>query len=325
MWSSWSFGWDASNRCLVDSCASKIRACFVFGIVLHSQLFASVSWDGNCFFVPFLHGIAASIGTSNFVLAFFMVSLSSPCSGSMKQMPLNLRVLSSFGFSIAHYCFFSFWAAFPMMVHTSKPHILKSGKLLELLPISLQTTYIPLAVSLLMKRTLCTLSKNLTNFDSRPHSNNHPFVQHIQMCVSSPGYISVFQWNRECFFFRHIELNFGFIVMAIEEITLKTPKVSSGFTVICWFCRLRLYRFALHFSTEIFTPYKMFPPFLSGFSKIVVSAWQFCCVICWENKKLLLCRINTSYALILGRYISDASIFSHSSMSATRMSETFHR
>ena len=32
-------------------------------------------------------------------LAFFMVSLYSPSSGSMKEMPLSLRALSSFGFS----------------------------------------------------------------------------------------------------------------------------------------------------------------------------------------------------------------------------------
>ena len=65
MWSSWSFGRDGSRCCLVDSWASTI------GILLDWQLFASVSWKLKSFFVPFLQGIAASIGTSNFLLAFF--------------------------------------------------------------------------------------------------------------------------------------------------------------------------------------------------------------------------------------------------------------
>ena len=39
--------------------------------------------------------------------------------GSMKWMPLNLRALSSFGFSFAHSCFSLFWAAIPILVQTS--------------------------------------------------------------------------------------------------------------------------------------------------------------------------------------------------------------
>ena len=38
----------------------------------------------------------------------------------------------------------------------------------------------------------------------------------------------------------------------------------------------------LESSTEIFAPYRLFPPW-SGFSEFVVSSWQFCCSICyWE-------------------------------------------
>ena len=92
MWSSSSFGWDDSTRCLLDSCASTIHACFVFGILLDSQLCASVSWGEQCLIVPFVHGINSSIGTSNFLLTF-LVSSFSPSSGL------------SFGFSIAHSCF----------------------------------------------------------------------------------------------------------------------------------------------------------------------------------------------------------------------------
>ena len=70
MWSSWSFGRDDSRRCLVDSWASTFHAWFVFGILLDSHFFASVSWNGKCFSVPFF--------------AILMVSLYYPSSGSMK-------------------------------------------------------------------------------------------------------------------------------------------------------------------------------------------------------------------------------------------------
>ena len=56
------------------------------GILLNSWLFASVSWSSKCFFVPFLQGIAASIGTSNYFLPFFDGFLNSPSCRSMKSM-----------------------------------------------------------------------------------------------------------------------------------------------------------------------------------------------------------------------------------------------
>ena len=36
--------------------------------------------------------------------------------------------------------------------------------------------------------------------------------------MSSSGHVNVFQWNWECFFFRHLELNSRFDVMMINEI-----------------------------------------------------------------------------------------------------------
>ena len=41
------------------------------------------------------------------VQVFFNISLNSSCSGSMKEIPRNLLALSSFGSSIAHFCFSS--------------------------------------------------------------------------------------------------------------------------------------------------------------------------------------------------------------------------
>ena len=58
-------------------------------------------------FIGILQGIAACIGTSNFLRAAFSVSLNSSSSGSMKYFPLYCLALSSFGFSIAHLCLLS--------------------------------------------------------------------------------------------------------------------------------------------------------------------------------------------------------------------------
>ena len=95
-------------------------------------------------------------------------------------------------------------------------------------------------------------------------------LQHVQISMRRLCYINVFQWNRECFFIRYVRLNSRFILMTM------------GFSVICWFCRLRHSRFALKFSTEIITPHGRFPPW-SGHSEFEVSSWQFCFTICcWE-------------------------------------------
>ena len=52
-----------------------------------------------------LQGIAAGIGISNYLRAFFMVCFNYSPSGSMKKIPRNFLVLSSLGFSTAHFCF----------------------------------------------------------------------------------------------------------------------------------------------------------------------------------------------------------------------------
>ena len=59
-------------RFLVDSWASTMHACFVFGILLGSRDSSSQFLERlERFFVLFLQGICASIGASNFLLAFF--------------------------------------------------------------------------------------------------------------------------------------------------------------------------------------------------------------------------------------------------------------
>ena len=82
---------------------------------------------------------------------------------------------------------------------------------------------------------------------------NTLFLHHIQISMRRPNCNNVCQWSRECFFFRHVELNSKFNVMTTNEVTLCRQEVFSGFSVVFEFCRLRLFRFSLKFSTEIFT------------------------------------------------------------------------
>ena len=71
-----------------------------------------------------------------------------------------------------------------------------------------------------------------------------------------------------------------------------------GFSVTFGFCRLKTFRFALKFSTEIFTPYKLFLS-QSGLSEFMVSSQKNCCTICnWEYELFSLCSVFTSFALV---------------------------
>ena len=70
-------------------------------------------------FTGVLQGIAAGIGISNFLRAFFMVCLNYSSFGSMKKIPRDLVALSSFGFSIAHFCFALLFDASDICSHIS--------------------------------------------------------------------------------------------------------------------------------------------------------------------------------------------------------------
>ena len=63
---------------------------------------------------------------------------------------------------------------------------------------------------------------------------------------------------------------------------MKSPWISH-------FCWLRLFRFALKFISETFTPYSFFLPW-NGFTEFVTSSQQSCCTICnWEYTFVSLC------------------------------------
>ena len=97
-----------------------MHACFVFWILLEPLVSSSVSRDllGR-FVVLSLQGTVASIGVSNFFLAFFSGFLELSIIQRDQKMPLSFRALSSFGSSIVHWCFSCFWPAFNMPDHIS--------------------------------------------------------------------------------------------------------------------------------------------------------------------------------------------------------------
>ena len=81
--------------------------------------FPILRWVSPLLLSGILQGIAAGIGTSNFLRAALIMSLNSSSSGSMKYIPLNCLALSSFGFSVAHLCFAFFFAASDINFHIS--------------------------------------------------------------------------------------------------------------------------------------------------------------------------------------------------------------
>ena len=93
-----------------------------------------------------------------------------------------------------------------------------------------------------------------------------------------------------------MELKWRFIVVPLDEVILDWPKVGKlSFNAIGRLIRLTLLRFTRKFYTEIFAPYRRFPP-LSGCSKLVGSSWLFF----WtsQNGNVILssfCHINTTF------------------------------
>ena len=112
------------------------------------------------------------------------------------------------------------------------------------------------------------------------------FLKYIQITTSSVT-STYFRGTGNVSSFGTLSCTRGSNVMAMDEVSLDRPEVGTGFSVICGFCRLRPLRFALNFSTEIFTACRLFPPW-SGYSEFVLSSWQFCCSICdWENEFII--------------------------------------
>ena len=99
-------------RFLIDASGSTVQAY----LVLRSSTVRQVSLY---FSRSSLQGIAAGIGISNFLRAFSIIRLNSSSSGSIKKRPRNLLALSSFGFSIVHFCFAFRFTASDFCFHIS--------------------------------------------------------------------------------------------------------------------------------------------------------------------------------------------------------------
>ena len=167
MRSSWYLCGTPSNRILIDSSASTIQAylvlCFPILWQVSPRQIAGV-----------VQGIAAGIGISNFLRAFFMVCSNSSSSGSMKKIPRNCLALSSFGFSIAHFCFALRFDASEMLPHIW-PYVVGSWGCLFFVSLP-PTMNIRKVASHSMKKILWNLSMHLIILSHRRHPNNLQFV-----------------------------------------------------------------------------------------------------------------------------------------------------
>ena len=65
------------------------------------------------------------------------------------------------------------------------------------------------------------------------------------------GHVNILQWNWECFFTRHVDVNSRSDVMTTSEVSFNRPEVVAGFGVVFCFCWLRSIRVSMNFSSEI--------------------------------------------------------------------------
>ena len=93
------------------------------------------------------------------------------------------------------------------------------------------------------------LSMNLATFDPHRHSNS----RQNGFLAARSDLCELKDW--EGFFLQHVELNWRFNVMTMNEVTFHWPNVSSGFSVIFCFCRLKALRVSFKIFPEIFAPY----------------------------------------------------------------------
>ena len=188
MWSSWYLWGAPAILILIDSSASN-----------NTSVFRLVFSNLCCRFSLLLrHAMkyykrsAAGIGISNFLRAFFMISLHSSSSGSMKQIPRNFRALSSFGFVSP-----TFASLYVLMHQTYVSKFLTTKCLVwrsfVFLPISHRTTYIHPVVFRSIWKILWHLSTYLTLLDLHRRSNNRQHfssTSHLMSCLQF--------WRRKC-------------------------------------------------------------------------------------------------------------------------------
>ena len=182
MWSSWSFGGGDSRRCLVDSCASTIHACLVWGILLDAPtsrflrraLFPSsfLAWHSR---IHWNFQLSPRIFDGFFIFSIFRINKINASQSSS---------IIEFGLLDCPFLLFSFWAAFPILVHTSGHTF--SGLVVAWMFVNLFPDHMyPFGGFSFNHVNFGNRFQNLINFDSRPHSNNRRYVflaTHQDLC-----------------------------------------------------------------------------------------------------------------------------------------------
>ena len=141
------------------------------------------------------------------------------------------------------------------------------------------------------------------------------------MCCS--GNVDVLQWNRTWFFFWHVQFHSGFHVMTVNEISCNWPEFMFSFRIIsCWVILMWWWRReSAWFSWKKFLVPILFQgnPWLRWMVSDVDLLQKVLTVPSATGKIKLspFIGVNTSSALSLLAWSSDASICSNSSMSAT--------
>ena len=246
------FHYACMHACM-HACSLSLESCWIHSYSLRFP----ASWSASLFFFKRHSRLHWNFQLSPWVFRWFLhfhhlLDQWNKC--------LNLRALSSCGFSFSKFLLFVLLNGFSRFGPHLRPQFLRSGSCLNGFCSSLTTSLFG------------EFSYNNLNFVNPFHepdklrSASIPIIintfllQHVQIWRSTPGHNNVLQWNRECFFLRHMELNSRINVLTIDEVTLNRPEVFPGFSDICLFSRLRPFRFSLKFSTEIVAPYKLFLP-----------------------------------------------------------------
>ena len=305
---------------LIDSSASIIQAYLVL-------LFPILRQVSPRQFTGVFQCIAAGIGTSNFLRSAFIVSLNTASSGSMKfilpQLPsiIELRFLDSppllrFPFRCTRRMFPHIW-----------PHIVWTRGCLFPRK-SPPGPCVSHQVAFRSKSESCEACPLIRQFFFSIHV---PVIFNIFSNITSSD-VCVFLVTSmylsgigKCFFSRHVLFDLVYNVMTINEFSCDRPEVIFSFLIITGWVFLKM-GWVYH-SSELPSNISGSSP-RSGWFRVKVVVLRRCSPpkiltvpsATGKMKFPLLCGVNTSFALGLRAWSSDASISSNSSISATLLS-----